>query len=161
MLKHRLIFGPLMIVGLVLVFWLDNWLDQVNLGGTMIQSWTGRTYLPAGLLLLLLLLTLIVFAAGEMCEIFKRVGVEADRVVVTLSGVTGCLLMYGLPQRLTSRTTMAIFATLLVSMFIIALLEYSWKHARTEGAVAVAAVTMFAMIYMGLLPGFLLAIRRW
>jgi len=69
--------------------------------------------------------------------------------------------MYAVPQNLPSRGTMAIFSTLLIVLFLLTLVRYSWSVHRTEGAVAVAAVTMLALIYMGLLPGFLLAIRRW
>ena len=56
---------------------------------------------------------------------------------------------------------MAVFASMLIVLFLLTLVTHSWAKRRTDGAVAAAAVTMFSLIYLGLLPGFLLAIRRW
>jgi phosphatidate cytidylyltransferase len=162
MLKYRLIFGPIMIAALLALFYGDNQLDRLDIGGTWLQDvMAGRDHLPRGLLVLAAFLVLICAAASELCAIFKAKAIEADRLMVTLAGVTGCLLMFAIPQHLSARTTMAIFATLMITLFLLALLKHSWVTHRTQGAVAAAAVVMFALIYMGLLPGFLLSIRRW
>ncbi len=162
MLKYRLIFGPMMIAALVGLFYIDNQLDRVDLTGTWWQSvFLGRTYLPRGLLILAVFVVLIVLLSKELCDLFKRKSIEADRSMVALAGISGCVLMFAVPQDLSSRSTMAVFASLLIVLFLLTLLKHSWVTQRTEGALAAAAVTMFALIYMGLLPGFLVAIRRW
>lgn len=162
MLQHRLIFGPIMIAVMAALFYFDNQLDKLDLTGTALQPiFMGRGHLPRGLLMLGAFIALIIFAARELCDIFRAKGIAADRWMVTLAGLAGCLMMFAIPQDVTSRTTMVVFATIVIVLFIATLLKYSWAHHRTEGAVAVAAVTMLALIYMGLLPGFLVAIRRW
>ncbi len=162
MLKHRLIFGTIMVAVLVALFYFDNYLDRVELTGTAVQSlFMQRTHLPRGLLMLGAFIVLIAVASRELCDIFSAKGIDADRLMVTLAGVAGCMMMYAIPQDVTSRTTMVVFATIVIVLFLLTLLKYSWAHHRTEGAIAVAAVTMFALIYMGLLPGFLVTIRRW
>ena len=162
MLRQRLIFGPIMIGALVLVFYLDNQLDRLDLTGTWWQAlFLGRSHLPRGLLILALFLALIVLTSRELCDIFAAKAIAADRFMVALAGVAGCLLMFAIPQGISSRSTLAIFASLLIVVFLATLLKYSWARKRTEGAVGAAAVAMFALVYMGLLPGFLVAIRRW
>lgn len=162
MLRNRLIFGPLMIALLIGVFYVDNRLDQVSLSGTIFQPiFFGRAYLPAGLVLLACIITLIGVGAGELCHIFRAKEIEASRAMVWLSGTIGALLIYSIPDSLDSQTTVAIYATAMVVIFILSLIRYTWRSQRTRGAVMVAGVTMFALIYMGVFPGFYLAIRRW
>ena len=162
MLSHRLIFGPIMIGILLLTFFLDSKLDQVDITGTILQDlFQGRTYLPAGLLLLGAFFVLIILGAGELCRIFAAKGIVASRSIVTLAGITGCLMMFAIPQAANAQMTMGVFSTLIALLFMLSLVKHSWITHKTEGAIAAAAVTMFALIYMGLLPGFLVAIRRW
>lgn len=162
MLKHRVKFGLIMIGVLLLVFYLDSKLDQFDITGTALQDlFHGRTYLPAGMLLLLAIFGLIILGAGELCRIFAAKGIMASRSVVTLSGISGCLMMFAIPYTADAKMTMAVFATIICLLFLLSLIKQCWIHRRTDGAVAAAAVTMFALIYMGLMPGFLVAIRRW
>lgn len=161
MLRYRLIFGSLMIAALLGLFYLDNRLDQINLTGTFAQRvFLGRTYLPAGLLMLGFVVVLIGLGSRELCRIFHAEQIDADPAMIWLSGTIGCVLIYILPYTLDSQVTIAIYASFMVTIFVLSLLRYSWRG-RTQGVVTVAAVTMFALIYIGTLPGFYLAIRRW
>ena len=161
MLKHRLTFGPLMIAALLGLFWLDDRMDHWDISGTWAQTvFMGRTYLPSGLLMLAAMLALIGVISRELCVIFQAKGIRAQRTIVTVAGMLGALMIYSIPQASTSRTAIAVIATMLVVVFLLSLLKHCWGG-RTDGAVAVAAATMFAMVYLGILPGFLLAIRRW
>ncbi|MCC6580163.1 MAG: phosphatidate cytidylyltransferase [Phycisphaeraceae bacterium] len=162
MLKHRLIAGPAMFLLLLAVFYLDDRLDLCDLRGTVWQKvFLGRAYLPAGLLLLGAVVVLEILACKELCRIFRAKGIPADRAMVTLASIVGCSMMYVIPYETNSRMTLAIFASCVVAMFLGTLYKHSWITRRTEGAVAVAGVTMLSLIYAGLLPGFLIAIRRW
>lgn len=162
MLKYRIVFGPLMILALLGIIWLDDRLDQVVLTDTPWQSlFLGRTYLPAGLLMLAGLVILIVLASRELCRIFHAENVPASPFMVGLSGVLGAVLVYIIPYRLDAHYTIAIYASFMVGLFIMALVRHSFMARRTEGAVTVAAATMMALIYLGALPGFYIAIRRW
>ena len=161
MLKYRLVFGPIMIAVLLGTLYLDDWLDQIDLGGTVWQSiFLGRTYLPAGLLMLGFIIVAIILASRELCRIFHAENVAASPFMVGLSGTLCCVLLYIIPYGMDSQQTVAIYASFMVGIFILSLVRHSYGG-RTEGAVTVAAVTMFALIYLGALPGFYLAIRRW
>jgi phosphatidate cytidylyltransferase len=162
MLKYRLTFGPIMIGILLLIFYGDSRLDRFDITGTALQDlFHGRTYLPSGLLLLASFFMLIILGAGELCRIFAAKGILASRLIVTLAGMSGCLMMFAIPYTADAKMTMALFATIIVVLFMLSLIKHSWLRRKTDGAVMAAAVTMFALIYMGLLPGFLVAIRRW
>ena len=151
-----------MIAVLGIICYLDNRLDQLDLTNTVWQHiFFGRTYLPAGLPMLVLFLCLVPLGAMELCTIFKAKGIDPDLPVVTVSGWSGLLLMYIIPERMPAQTAIPLFATVLTVMFMLALIRHNWMTRRTEGAVTVAGVTMLAFVYMGLFPGFLIAIRRW
>ncbi len=162
MFRYRLIFGPLMIALLMGVFYLDNRLDQVGISDSWLQSlFFGRTYLPAGLVMLFLVLALIPLGARELVTIFRAKGISADTAMVAWSGIVGCLSLYILPSSIDAQRAVAIFASIVILLFFVSLVKYSLRQKRTQGAVAVAGVTMFALIYMGFLPGFFILIRRW
>lgn len=161
MLKHRLIFGPIMAAAMILILWADGRLDRINLENTFLQSLLGRTYLPSGVLLLLLFIVLIGLGAREMRRMFRAKGIPVRATMVTLSGVIGCTLAYVLPYTMSSQTTIAIIGSLWIAVFFATLVQHSWLERRVNGAILVGGATAFALIYMGLLPGFYLAIRRW
>jgi len=161
MLKYRLIFGPIMILALLAILLADGYLDQVDLTGTHFARILGRTYLPSGLLLFALIVVLMGFAAREMCHMFRAKAVPVHTTMIAVAGVVGCTLIYLVPYDTDSQTTMAVVATLFVGTVLVTLVQYSWLEQRVQGAIIVGAATALALIYMGMLPGFYLAIRRW
>ncbi|MEX1017785.1 MAG: phosphatidate cytidylyltransferase [Phycisphaeraceae bacterium] len=161
MLKHRLIFGTVMVAALLAVLYADARLDSLDIENTWLQTlFMGRTYLPAGLLLLVLLVGLIALAARELAIIFQAKGIDVPASTLGLAGMVGAGLIYVLPKGLDSQTALAIYATALVGVFIFALVRHA-APGRTQGSVGVAGAAMFALLYMGTLPGFYLAIRQW
>lgn len=151
-----------MFFALVGIFYLDNHLDQINISDTIFQTLLlGRTTLPAGLVMLVAFWFIITLGARELSHIFQLKGLHPDTFMLALAGILGCTVMYVIPYRLNSQLTIAIVATLLIIIFFVSLIKYSYKTHRTQGAAAAAAITTFAFVYMGLLPGFFIAIRRW
>lgn len=161
MLKYRLIFGPLMIAALIGVVLLDSVLDQMDLTGTPLQGlFMGRTYLPAGLLMLVCFAVLVMLGTRELCLIFRAKGVVIDSPVIILSGLLGLILFYAIPYGLESQTAVAIYGTAMAGLFLTTLVIHS-RQGQTEGAIHAAAASMFTFVYLGVLPGYLMAIRSW
>lgn len=161
MLKQRLILGPVMIALLLAVFYIDDQLDRVRLQDTAWQDlFLGRDYLPSGLLMLAALLVMITLATRELALIFQAKGVPVSKLMLWIAAVLGCLLIYIMPHDNDSQTALALYASVMVGVFVAALVRHSWRR-RTEGAVLVGSAALFALIYLGTLPGFYLAIRRW
>lgn len=162
MLRYRLISGPLMLLATAAILFFDNKLGQVNLSGTWVQTlFLGREYLPAGLLMLAVFILLIVLTSREVCTIMRAKGIDADPVLIAASGVAGCVLIYIIPMRVKSQEATAFVATLMSLIFLLALVKHNWLKRDPKGAVMTGAITMFSFVYLGLLPGFYVAIRRW
>ena len=161
MLKYRLIFGPIMIALLIGVVVIDGVLDRVDLADSALQGlFLGRTYLPAGLLMLVCFAVLTVLGAKELCLIFRAKGVKIDTPVIILSGLLGLILFYATPHGLGSQTAVAIYGSAMAGLFLATLVIHSRKG-RTDGAIHAAAAGMFTFVYLGVLPGYLMAIRSW
>src|SRR5690606_26035157 len=116
----------------------------------------GRNDLPAGLLMLGMFIGLILATSRELVGIFRAKDIEASFVVVSLAGIVGCVLIYILPYKLDSQTTIAIYASMMVLLFMAGLFNHSFWKQRTQGAIAASSVVAFGMIYCGILPGFYL-----
>jgi len=160
MLIYRVISGLLMTAGAVGLFWLDVALDATSLSGFWSDLFLGRTYPPAGLALLGLVLVLIPLGAREVAGMCRQAGVAAHTSMIAISSIAGCLALYATPKMLAAPTGATITATVLVAAFLTTLLWHS-RNTRTQGVIAAAGATMFAVALLGLMPGFYLAIRRW
>jgi phosphatidate cytidylyltransferase len=162
MLTRRLIFGPVMIALLTGLMLLDNRLDQVDLRGTALQPlFLGRANLPAGLILVAMGLVIVPLAVRELCAIFRAKDIPADPVMITASALLGYLVIYAVPSSLDSQRAMALLATLAIGIFLAALVKHSFRRQQTQGAASAAGAVVLAMLYLGILPGFFLLIRRW
>src|SRR6185369_3553286 len=130
--KYRLILGPLMIAGLLLVFYLDEKLQELNLNSDFAQAvhlrllFPHRDHLPAGLLLLALFLLLIPIAARELGVIFRAKGLSTNSLVYTAAGIAGTLTIYAMPASTPSQRAIAIVATLTIVVFLVALVKHAW-----------------------------------
>lgn len=160
MLRFRLIFGTIFIAALLLIFWVDSRLDYVVLSGAWSDLFGGRSYLPSGLALLGLSVGVIPFAAWELTRILRANDVRARTWLTCFAAELGLLLHFAMPYSTDAAQAVAIVGTALVAMFLLALFCFS-REKRVEGVVAAAGGVMFGMIYLGLMLGFLLSIRRW
>ncbi|MEM9347779.1 MAG: phosphatidate cytidylyltransferase [Planctomycetota bacterium] len=148
MLKYRLILGPIMIALLLGVLWLDQWAHDA-----------GHT--RAGLVILvLLILPGIRLASRELAILLRAKGIATGFRVLFLSAAAGCVGVYATLQNDLDVSGPA--SMLVVSLAIGALLLGVLVQSRgqnTEGTMAAGAAAVFAFVYLGLMPGTLLAIR--
>lgn len=165
MLRYRLITGPILIVLLVAVVALDNWVDTLDLHGFWQDLFHGKTHPPRGLVLFVLTLVIAPLASRELTAIFKANGIQTRTWLTSLATITGLTLSYSIPTQTASSpgtettTTIAILTTGMIAVFVIAILTFS-QHRNVAGVVAAAGAVMFAMVYLGFMFGFLLALRR-
>jgi phosphatidate cytidylyltransferase len=151
MLKYRLILGPIMIALLLGVLWLDQWAQQAD-------------YARAGLVILLvLILPGIHFASREIEILLRAKGVATNFRVLFVAGAAGCVgLYFTVPVVQDDLILIQANAMLVVSLGMGALLLgvlVQCKGQNTEGTMAAGAAAVFAFVYLGLMPGSLLAIR--
>jgi len=160
MLKYRLTLGPVLIAVLAALLWLDGWLDTIHLDGIWQDIFLGREYLPSGLILFGIGLTVLPIASWELVRIFKANQIQCSLFVTSFAAILGFVLHYSIPYRVEGLQAVAIVCSGLVFVFVLSLVWHS-RNQKIDGVVAAAGGTMFAMIYLGLMLGFFLAIRRW
>ncbi len=160
-MKQRIIVGPILAVFVLFVFWLDEWLEQQPAPDWWLEE---REYLPGGLALFFGAALVLPLAAREFAAIMRANGIACRTWLTTLSALLGLVLSYAIPTKLDGpiqvATAFAIIPTGMIAMFVLAVFTFSRKK-NVAGVAAAAGAVVFAMVYLGLMLGFLLAIRRW
>lgn len=119
----------------------------------------GREVVPPGVGVFLVSLVASILAARELAAIMKANGIEASKRITTTAAITGLLVSCIVPMRETAITAVAIVCSAAVAMLLLSLVFYS-RRRTVEGAVASAGGTLLSFVYLGLMVGFFLAIRR-
>lgn len=159
MLKHRLITGPILILLLWAIIWFDGWLDGVKLSGIWQDLFAGKDHFPGGLAIFALALLIATVAAFELSAIFQAQGILTRRWLTTLAVLLGMIISYAIPMQTEAITAVAIVASGLILAFVTAMIVFS-RGQNVNGVMAAAGAVVFAMLYLGLMLGFLLALRR-
>lgn len=161
MLKQRLIFGSLIIAMGVALIWADARLDDLRLEGIWQTLFGGREHPPPGLLLLLAVIGLIIPSGRELAALLRAGGAPAHSGLITTGGIVVCLSMYGAMIGLRPMEMgVAIIGGVLVIWLVLTLVWHA-RRADPQSALAAAGACMLALVYLGVLAGFLVGLRRW
>lgn len=157
MLKLRLVTGPILIATLLLLAWLDEALDGLASPWDAVAEADGT--LPPGLIILLICAAISILASRELGAMLRAKGVDVSRRVMSIAAIGGLLLTALTPAAKDSLYGLAVVSTAAgVAMF--GSLAYSSRKRTLEGVVAAAGGTLLAFVYLGLMLGMVLAIRR-
>jgi phosphatidate cytidylyltransferase len=161
MLRYRLIFGTLLVVGLFGFVALDSWLDTVQLRGFVQEIFRDRDHLPRGLAMFLLCVVVVApLSAFELARIVKANNIAVRTWLMTVAAIFGIVLSYSIPVGTESPVAVAIVGSGMILVFVASLLTFS-QNRNVQGVVAAAGAVVFAMVYLGFMLGFFLALRRW
>lgn len=159
-LRHRLIFGPVLIALLIAIAALDQWLQGRPVSPLVQRVLLQREpTLPPGLAIFALMIGTSVLASRELAQILKEKGVQASKRIMTTASITGLLVSCIVPMEWDGPTAVAAVSSASVCILLLSLLFHS-RHRTVEGAVAAAGGTLLSFVYLGLMFGFVLAIRR-
>ena len=160
MLKYRLITGPLLIALILALVWVDDRLDQVALTGAWKSLFLQKELPPRGVLLFSFAFLVIAPLAGwELASITRAQGIATRTWLTILAAMCGLIVSYSIPMNSEVVTAIAIMSTGMIVVFVGSLLTFSQSR-NVQGVIAAAGAVMFSMVYLGLMLGFLLAIRR-
>lgn len=163
-MKQRLIVGPLLALLFLAIFWLDDRLDAAAVPSWLAWLFPGRAHPPRGILLFLTGLMIAPLAARELAAILRANGIAARTWLTSAAALMGLILSYAIPTKMTVdrdiAIALAIVPTGLILAFVASLFTFS-QNRNVQGVAAAAGGVVFAMVYLGLMTGFLLAIRRW
>jgi phosphatidate cytidylyltransferase len=158
-LRNRLTYGPLMLAGLLGILYFDYWVEKVTAGRldhSILRPVPGQGLAGAGLALLLLVLLPV--ATVEMAQLLTAERVRPYRTLAALS--SGMLVIHGFLTQFPwfqhiAASTLAFIIVL--TMVLAAARRASAGH--TQEAITRMAGTVLAMLYLGGLGWFLMALR--
>ena len=148
MLWQRLITGPLLILAILGIVWLD----------TRVEAASIERGLPSGLVLFALLALLSVLIAREVTMFLRAAGVKASPTVAALAALLGVAGTGGSTLASTHVGVAGVLSTALAVMLVAALLRMA-RDRDPKGALVLAGGALLAGIYGGVLPGFWMLIR--
>lgn len=154
MLKQRLRLGTLLILAIAVFAWLDQWLE-----GRPAPGWLGRETLPPAMLLVPVMMLLSAVGAVEVARILRAKGIAIASGPAMVSALTGlCVMSFG-AESMNGVGGLGLGAGAAVLSWSLGLV-YAVRNRTTNGAIAVAGAVLLVHVYMGLMPGFLVLIRR-
>jgi phosphatidate cytidylyltransferase len=148
MLWQRLITGPLLILAILGIVWIDARVDAASI----------ERGLPPGLVLFALLALLSVLIAREVTVFLRAAGVKACGTVAALAALLGVAGTAGGTLAPTPIGVAGVISTALAIMLVVALLRMA-RDRDPKGALMLAGGALLAGIYGGVLPGFWMLIR--
>lgn len=166
-MRDRLLIGPVLIALLIGGLALDQSLDR-----RVMPDWfahalhtvapfvkTARDSFPPGIVILPLMLVISVLAARELASMAKAKGIGASRGVMGVVAALGMLAATTMPADVRAQDAVAVVGTSAVLALVISLIQYS-RHRNVAGVLAATGITLLAYVYLGLMFGFVLSIRR-
>jgi phosphatidate cytidylyltransferase len=149
--------GPCLITLVVLVFALDEWLAGRPLPPWL--HWTGRVTWSPGAAILPAIIAIALIAARELATILIGKGIAGSKRVMSTAAVTGLLVSAMVPPSFTVTDAVAVVSTAAVIVLSLSMLFYA-RNRSVEGVVAATGGALLGFVYLGLMFGFVLAIRR-
>lgn len=168
--RDRLLLGPVLIALLLGLLWLDGLLDRLPCPEWFTRLGYPHPTLPPGIILFIVMVGLSIMAARELAGILHDKAIDASRRITTMAACFGLCVSSFIPRNFDPggsslgpswdpATGGLIVSSSAVLVLIVALRFYS-RRKNTEGVIAAAGGTMLAFVYLGLMFGFILAIRR-
>lgn len=158
MLGKRLIVGSLLIAGVVLGLWLDAVVDNLPLPSVLAEAF-GRETFPPGTVIFVVVTGLSFEAARELAAMLARKGIAASARASCAAALIGLLVSTFVPESTDGVRAVAVVATA-AAVVLFASMVFHSRRQSVEGVVAATGGTLLAFVYLGLMFGFLLAIRR-
>ena len=159
-MAKRLFLGPIMIALVLGGLLLDRWIDAQPLPNWLwIPGFTAGDTCPPGVVMFIAMLALVVLASGELAAILRDKGVQTSSGIATFASVAGLLASSLVPASASSIDAAAVVGTSAMLVMIVSIVHFS-RHKTIEGVVAATGGAILAYVYLGLMFGFLLAIRR-
>lgn len=158
MLSKRVIVGSLLILLLVAGLWLDGLIDRVALPAPFAKLVRDGTF-PPGSLLFPVIAALSLIAARELAAMLRHKGINASARASTVAALVGLVVSTFVPETASPVTAAASVCTAAV-VVLVASMVFHARHCAVEGVIAATGSTLLAFVYLGLLFGFLMAIRR-
>jgi phosphatidate cytidylyltransferase len=155
-LKHRLTLGPILILAIAFFAWLDEWVDSLSTPDWLPYH---RDTLPPGVIAFVVLLLLSALGAREVARILRAKGDPVGTGIAIVAALVGMCWVGLMPFGVSGGVGLAVGVSSVALVFVSGLL-YAIRHRAIDGAIRVGSGVLFIHVYMGLMLGFLVLIRR-
>ena len=159
MLHQRLIMGTVLIAAIVFGVWLDEWIDTLATPAWL--DWVPgiSETLPPGVVAFVVCVVLSLLASMELARILRDKGIGVSKRVMGFAAILGLCAQALVPTEADGVTGFALAGTS-ATLELFAALAFHARHRTVEGVVRAAGGTMLSFVYLGLMLGFIVAIRR-
>lgn len=154
MLRYRLITGPILIVAILALVWLDAALTTSNASAVG----SGGGSLPRGAIIALLGLLITPLVAYETSRLLEQVGVASRAWLAMASAVAAYVVVASLPFLGSASAAAGLAATLLVVILVASLITFS-RGQNVKGVMAATGGVLLVTVYAGVLLAFFPLIR--
>ncbi|HZW09315.1 MAG TPA: phosphatidate cytidylyltransferase [Phycisphaerales bacterium] len=158
MLHKRLIVGTLLILGIIGGALLDETVDHVRLPRALGDTLDRETF-PRGTVVFIVVVPLSLLAARELAKMLQRKGIAASSRASCGAALVGLLVSCLVPESTNGVEAVALVGTA-AAVVLFGSMVFLARRQTVEGIVAATGGTLLAFVYLGLMFGFLLAIRR-
>ncbi len=162
-MARRLTFGPILILIFLGLMWLDQVLTTVALPSGFLWLNPHGPNWPAGLVLLALGMLAGARGGLELARLFRACGIAAHSRHLTQAAAYG-VLVGGLTTGMGNAAMVGQWAGPLLgsaaALVVFLSMGFYIRDKDLKGAAGAAAAAVFAFVYMGVVLGFLIAIRR-
>ena len=163
-LRNRLTFGPLMLLGLFGLLWLDAFIERHTVGGNYVRygnmqsGFHTRDVGIGGIGVVLLLMLIAPLAVGELATLFAAEKVKPYRVISMLGA--SCLVLHAFFTQFWwfKQYAASSLAFIIVFVMLLAAVSRALRRQSQEAIVRMAG-TLLATLYLGGLAWFLVALR--
>lgn len=152
MLKYRLIFGPIMIAAILLVFWGDSHLQSIVAPALLQNLFTETTHYPPGLAIAAFIVLIAILPARELTHMFAAKQIKTNTALITLAAIATAMSLYLQAEAVT-------LGSVIIATFALALIIHTRKQ-HIDGSINAAAATLMAGAYLGATTGCFLAMRH-
>lgn len=162
MLRYRLLLGPILIGLMLGGIVLDQWLDARATTGWIRDLIGGRDTYPPGMVVFPIVLSLAILGGRELARLLRGVGIEASTGVTCVLAALGVCVTSLAPseaERGGVLTGIALANGVTVLALLGSIAVYS-RRQQTKGMIAAGGGALLAYVYVGMLLGFLCALRR-
>ncbi len=152
MLRYRLIFGMLMTILFLGIVILGGWLD-----GSLCDDMPSAAI--QGTLLTILLAVLAVPTQLEIARLIRQTGAKVFCIIVIIASILLTTSSYWGQFASSSFSFRLIYIPLILAFSLLGLFFYQALRYANDGVIINCGVNLFAIIYLGLLSSFVLAVR--
>lgn len=158
-MRDRLLLGPVLLLVMIGCLAADEWVDHLQLGALGRRLFLDRQTPPPGTVLLPVIIAIAWLAAAELAAILNDKGIMVSTWMVRIAALVGLLVSCLVPTGLDATTSVAIVSSAAIVVLAGSMLLYL-RGRSPQGVTAAVGGTLLAFVYLGVMFGFMLALRR-